>query len=478
MKLQLPRLPLRWWLVSSHGAAVAVPVVVLLGSGTLAADLRNQTRWDLEHQGALLSMLVEREVAHARETEPTAGVDELADTVAPLLVAAKERTLSGIRLVRPGGEVVASSAEAVFPEDLSGQPEVEAALAGEIGLEIRPRPAPSSPQPLSSESRRATVRLFVAVPVWSEGEVVGAVVLSRTPREEVQALVNMAPGVAGAVLAGVFAAVGFAALAATVGTRSLQVLGRGAARIADGDLAGVEDLARPERSRIAEVAATAESVTRMTGRLRERLAYIGEFASHVAHEFKTPIATLLGTFELLAEDEGMPEAQRRRFLGNGAGEVERLRKLVDGLLQLARADEVHPHAPVDFGEVVREVAERRGVRQDGAATVVLGDRQELWNVVDNLVRNALEHGGAHVWVHAFTEGSRTGCVVEDDGPGISEANLPRVFERFFTTRRDQGGTGLGLALVRAITRRHGGDTTVESAPGRTVFRVELPRSPP
>ena len=71
----------------------------------------------------------------------------------------------------------------------------------------------------------------------------------------------------------------------------------------------------------------------------------------------------------------------------------------------------------------------------------------------------------------------TGFRVIDDGRGISEANLPRVFDRFFTTDRGAGGTGLGLALVRAIAVRHGGEVTVDSRPGRTVFTVRLPLQP-
>jgi signal transduction histidine kinase len=467
----VPRLSLRWWLVLSHAAAIAMPVAVLLGSGTLAADLRDQTRWDLEHQGAILAMLVEREVV------AQGSIASAATALGPTFVAAKDKTLSGVRLVDASAVVVASSA-GTAGEDLVGQPEVEAALAGAVGVQVRPRPPPSSRQPLSSESRRATVRVFVATPVVVGGDIVGAVVLSRTPREEVQAMLHMAPGVLGAVVSGGFAAVGLAALAALVATRSLVVLGRGATRIAEGDLSGVEDLARPEQSRIAEVASTAASVTAMTGRLRERLAYIGEFASHVAHEFKTPLATLGGTFELLADDEEMPEAQRKKFLQNGAAEVDRLRRLVDGLLALARAEEVRSSVPVELGEVARDVAARHGVAVEGEGARVRGDRQELFTVVDNLVRNAFEHGGDAVKVKLvlFAGPDRAGVRVEDDGPGISAANVGRVFERFFTTRRDGGGTGLGLALVRAVTRRHGGDTTVESRPGHTVFVVELPRA--
>ena len=75
----------------------------------------------------------------------------------------------------------------------------------------------------------------------------------------------------------------------------------------------------------------------------------------------------------------------------------------------------------------------------------------------------------------WTEGPWTGVDVTDDGPGISPANLPKIFERFFTTDRERGGTGLGLALVRAVAEAHGGKVEVESRPGHTRFRITLPR---
>ena len=99
-------------------------------------------------------------------------------------------------------------------------------------------------------------------------------------------------------------------------------------------------------------------------------------------------------------------------------------------------------------------------------------------MIGNLVENARVHGGRDVWVRAWRSEGVCGFDVEDDGPGITPANLPRVFDRFFTTRRGSGGTGLGLALVRAVVTSHGGEVTVSSEPRRTVFRVRLPADEP
>ncbi len=276
--------------------------------------------------------------------------------------------------------------------------EVAEALSGQSSLVIRPRPLPSRFQPLSSESRRAKIRLFVAIPVEIEGEILGSIVVSRTPREEVQALYQMAPTAALSALGALLFTLALAWGAGVLAARSLRGLDQGAQRIADGDFGGIDDLARPRHSHIAEVAGVARSFTRMASRLQERMGYIGEFASNVSHEFKTPLATLRGTVELLSDDEEMPGVQRERFLDNAERELDRLERMVTGLLSLARADESHSRSPVVLDEVLASVARDAGIELQGRAHPVLGDRDQLEAVASNLVQNALRHGGDGVCV--------------------------------------------------------------------------------
>jgi signal transduction histidine kinase len=463
----LPTLPLRAWLIVAYSAVLLLPVLVLFASGALGRDLVRQTRWDLEHQSALLTMLVG---AVAADGDLAAHERVLSRH----LREAKHATLSGIRLVDADGIVVASSGDRrVLGEDLGGDPEVVAALAGAGGSVVRPRPRATN-APLDSRSRRATVRVFVASPVRVDGRIVGAIVLSRTPREEVQALYQMAPAGLwqGAVLA-VLATVAFGWLSSAVLTRSLSAVDRAAQRVADGHFDGLADLQRPKRSHLREVGRAALSVETMAVRLRDRLAYISEFASNVSHEFKTPLATLKGTLELLADDPDMPPDQRTRFMTNASQSVDRLERLVTGLLSLARAEETPDESIVDLEALVAASAERHGATWRGPLAPVRGDRSQLDAVVSNLLENARVHGG-RAWVEGFVDGGRTGFAVVDDGPGISPANLPQVFDRFFTTKRGQGSSGLGLALVRAIVFTHGGEVTVASRPGHTVFTVTLP----
>jgi signal transduction histidine kinase len=482
----LPELSLRTWLLGSHLVVLLLPLLALIGTGALAMDLRRQTRVDLEHQADVIGVLAAELVAQA-EHSPEAGRASVHERLDPLLVAIRERTLASVRIVDTEGRVVAASAGAELDEwDMSDDEVVRAALRGATGVATRDRDPPSSRQPLSSPSRRARVRLFVAkpirAPVSSErpGEIIGAVLLSRTPREEMQALYHMSPRLIWGLLVALALTIALAVFAGRLATRSLQSLAEAARRITHGSGHEGAKLLRSAGSHVDEVRALATATAAMAEQLQSRVEYINEFAGNVAHEFRTPIATLRGTAELLRDDEDMDPAQRKRFLDNALDELERLERLVDGLLALARAEQPHAGGHVDLAELLAALAKRwPEVRLSASerAGEVEGSAAQLRTVLDNLIDNAFAHGGPEVGVEvralAPSEG-RTGFEVIDDGPGISAANQARIFDRFFTTNREQGGTGLGLALVRRIVETHGGTIEVDSEPGRTCVRVWLP----
>lgn len=471
--MKLPVARLHVWLVLSHLVVFALPVVALIGTGALANDLRMQTREDVEHQAWLMARHVSLELA--RTDAPLADLD-----LSPLLRDAKAATLAGFRVVDARGVVVASSGEGLG-EDVSDDAEVAEALAGSPAAAVRPREGGRSrEQSLSGPSRRAGVRVFVAVPVLDGDAVAGAVLLSRTPREELQTLWQMAPRLSVGVLLALAGTVGLAFAAGRALSRALEGLASASERIAAGGDAPIPELDRAARSHVAEARALGAAMGGMRARLRERLRYIAEFAGNVSHEFKTPVSTLRGTVELLRDDDAMPPEQRARFLDNALADLDRLSRLVGGLLRLARAEEGGARAPLPLDEVLAAVrARHERLVVAGRAGTVEGSREQLEAAVGNLVENALRHGGPDVSVRAegWRDGPWTGIDVVDDGPGISPANLPRVFDRFFTTDRANGGTGLGLALVRAVCEAHGGHVEAESQPGRTRFRVVLPATP-
>lgn len=459
-------LSLRTWLVLSHLVVFTLPVLALVLTGALAADLREQTEEDLRHQATLLVLHLEERLAHGPLESPDL------DT---FLIHAKAATLAGYRVTDTSGRVVASSS-GEHGEDISDDEEVAAALRGTPGLAIKPRATQGSREaPLSGPSRHAGVRIFVTLPIEHRGKVVGAVVLSRTPREELQAFYQMSPRLSVGVVLALAGTVGLAIAAGRILSRSLRALAEASTGIATGSDTALLALEPAGRSHVSEARALALAMGTMSARLRQRLRYISEFAGNVSHEFKTPVSSLRGTVELLRDDDEMPAAQRTLFLDNALADLDRLSRLVGGLLRLARAEEGGARAAVELDPLVAEVAARAGLVATPGASRVDAVREQVEAVVTNLVENARRHGGPTITIAGWTDGALTGVDVTDDGPGISAANLPKIFDRFFTTDRAKGGTGLGLALVRAVAEAHGGRIEVESRPGYTRFRLVLPR---
>jgi signal transduction histidine kinase len=257
----------------------------------------------------------------------------------------------------------------------------------------------------------------------------------------------------------------------------------GAARIAAGDLdTRIEARGAPELEELAlrwndMTAALREHQRRLVE--SEKLAGIGRLAAGVAHEINNPLGVILGYAKLL----------RRRCDGATAEDLAvveeetlRAKEIVDGLLDLSRplpaADgEVDLRALSD--EVVSRLGEARllegvAVTVDGRARVP-GHPEKLRQVLVNLVRNAAEAAGAggRVEVRLAERGGSAEVAVEDSGPGIPPERRDRLFEPFFTTK--PRGTGLGLAVSRAIARAHGGDLAADGAPaGGARFALTLP----
>ena len=219
-----------------------------------------------------------------------------------------------------------------------------------------------------------------------------------------------------------------------------------------------------------------------------------EFVANVSHELKTPLTLLRGAAETLLDGGLEDEAHRRRFVEAIQRHAERLQRIVDDLLELARLEQpgIQPgEGDVDLAALARGVAESfreaaaaRGLALEvevGTAPIpVRGDAAMLERALANLVDNAVKYTQAgSVRVAAGGSGETAWCEVRDTGPGIPPEHLPRIFERFYRVdqgrSRELGGTGLGLSIVRHVAELHGGRVSVESELGRgSTFRVELP----
>jgi two-component system, NtrC family, sensor histidine kinase HydH len=235
----------------------------------------------------------------------------------------------------------------------------------------------------------------------------------------------------------------------------------------------------------------ADLIIGIEGQLRraERLSALGELSAVLAHEIRNPLGSIKGTAEIL-KDDFRPGDRKFEFLEILVKETDRLNRVVEDFLQLARPVQVERETcdlMAELGEVVALMsgeASGRGVRlllNPAVVEPVRGDREKLRQVFLNLILNGVQataRGGSLTVTSAAipaVEGRSPSVEISfaDTGEGMEPAVLERIFEPFFTTK--EGGTGLGLAIAQKIVESHGGTIKAESTPGRgTVFIVRLP----
>jgi signal transduction histidine kinase len=237
-----------------------------------------------------------------------------------------------------------------------------------------------------------------------------------------------------------------------------------------------------------EVGQLAMSLDRMRVQLAELDSARKRFIATASHELRTPIFSLSGFLELLA-DEDLDEETRRSFIQEIRGQVDRLGKLATDLLDLSRLEagslELRPEH-TDVGDICRMVAVEfapAASQQDSDLKVAMPaepldatcDPERLAQIMRILIDNALRHtpDGTGVTVSAEPNGTRVRLAVTDTGPGIKRGELDRVFEPFYTSD-DARGSGLGLAIARELAERMDGRLAATSVPGRTTFSLELP----
>jgi signal transduction histidine kinase len=277
------------------------------------------------------------------------------------------------------------------------------------------------------------------------------------------------------------------------------LIGYGAARIFAGRIRRLERAAdRIASGRFDEPVADSGSdelgeLSRAFDRMRIRLAGLDharrEFVANASHELRTPLFSLGGFLELL-EDEELDEPTRREFLETMAGQVRRLTKLADDLLDLSRLDAGRLHVetqPVELANLAgAAVDEFAGVALalehplelvgNGAAEA-RGDPQRVLQIVRILLENALVHTppGTPVKVAVRRADGRAEVTVTDGGPGISAEDRAELFERFYRGESTKAsGSGLGLAIAKELAGLMGGSIELESKPGETVFSLILP----
>ncbi len=414
------------------------------------------------------------------------GVDELSadqtDALDEELTRVGPIIFSHIRILDADGEALVDSAN---PTDVGAKyaetPEVASALRGERGAATR----------ITEDGR---VALYVANPIVVGDRIAGVAYTSATTFSIRTLLRDYRLRLGAAVLLFALLALVLTEMLSRWLAAPLLDLARSAVAFADGDHSV---RVRPRGS--SEIRTLAEAFNAMADEVQTALTELQEeenrksrFVSDVSHELRTPLTAIRGAAETLLDGD-VPEDDARQFLSTIVRESERLSRLANDLLTLQRIEGATGELPisrVDLTETARHaieglapLTEARGVSVvlEGSAPPVLGDRDRIQQVFGNLIDNAsrMTPDGGTVTVSISAEERESVARVSDEGPGIADEDIPRVFDRFYRAQasrdRSTGGAGLGLAIVAAIIKSHAGTVTASRGDdGGTVFTLRLP----
>ncbi len=373
-------------------------------------------------------------------------------------------------IVDDAGEGVAGSEPGTIGQDFGNRDEIAEAL--------------TSGNPNTGERFSNTLGedlYFVTVPVLSGDDVVGAVRISAPERVVSDRVANRQRGLLGVALISLAIAAAVAWLLARSITRPLRRLEATTAELAGGDLTARADIDDGP----AEIRSLAGSVNSMASRLGQLVARQREFAGTASHQLRTPLTALRLRLEQLQREPDGGGADRGEVVDAAIAETDRLRRMIEGLLLLSRAEDtaVGP-TTVDLAAIVRDRAEYwRALADEQRVTIdsttpavasVLAVPGAVEQIIDNLVDNALEvsPAGTQLIIGVTAVAPRIELHVVDQGPGLSEAEREHAFDRFWRGEQaEPGGSGLGLAIVRQLAEAGGGSAELRAAPSGGIDAV-------
>lgn len=422
------------------------------------------------------AILPERPPGRRTTTLPDPAAVDVHRRIAPVIERTTTTTLASVVMLDRRGIAVDGYGKGT---DMSRLPEVRSALTSRSRTTLRRRSEYDRRYAFEWLSRASSIRLHHARAIVVNGRVVGVLLLSRSPRALFRGIYEdrgkMALGAL--VIFGVL--IFLSGLVSRGVTRPIVALSRASADVAAGRGSAPET---PSTAAV-EIQELYENFRAMSEAIARRSGYLRDFAAAVSHEFKTPLAGIGGAVELLQDHgETMKKAERDKFLDNIAADTARLNQLVTRLLDLARADMARPEADVaaDLAAPIRRVVD--GLGGDGFTVeaelppvgAVAVPERAIEVVLTAILENSRQAGATSARVVARQEAEAVVLTVSDNGPGIADADRQRLFEPFFTTRREHGGTGLGLSIARSLLAASHGRIEAKPAKVGALFEVTLP----
>ena len=410
------------------------------------------------------------------------------ETIEPKDASVRERWLYRLgrfivgvaRLVVPGRRNVSRNPGEPFDNRTPLQAsEFQAALAGRYGSATRVTPGQRS------------LTLYSAIPVRDGTSVVGVVLVSESTYRLLQALYDVRLRIFEVILLSLIAAALLSMIVAATIARPLRALQADAATVLDhrGRLTrGFRGTARWD-----EIGDLARALEVLTTRFEKHLRFVESFSADLSHEFKNPLASIRAVADVLGSIEDPRE--RQRFVDKLLGDLTRLERLLAGVQEIVTIDthlERDPVSRVDLAVLLGNILDAHRLRTNGAVQLELqtppglpawalhvrASPERLAQVFDNLVDNAVSFSpaGGRVTVLLARANGRCQVSVCDQGPGIPDAHLKRIFERFFSYRPTrERHTGLGLSIARAIVESYDGSIEASNgSSGGARFDVTLP----
>lgn len=340
----------------------------------------------------------------------------------------------------------------------------------------------------SCSYRDGAFRSRAASPVLYQNRIIGSVYAYEYDTEQAELLdglqsnlLKLSAGIAAAVVLLSF-------ILSRMLTRKISALLTGIRKVREGAYEHRTHI--PGRDEIAQIG---EEFNSLTDRLQTTETLRRRFVSDASHELKTPLAAIRLLTDSILQTNNMDMETVRDFVTDIGSEAERLSRITEDLLRLTRLDsnQVDPPEVVEVAPVLEQVmrmmsllAQEKGTEltcQTGGDCRVLATKGEVHQVIYNLTDNAVKYSGSHgsVRVELRRDGNDVVLTVADNGPGIPEEDLPRVFERFYRVdkarSRAAGGTGLGLSIVQDTVTKRGGTVSAANRPeGGAVFTVRWP----
>lgn len=415
---------------------------------------------------------------------PSSKVDEpnelnqiVAEDMLPIIIEAQKTTLSGIKILDAEGTVTVGRNEVGL--NFSHLSEVKTAMSGDYVSLLRERISDMPMPALASISRGTGIRLFAAFPIIENDRIWGIVYLSRTPQNILKHIYDNKEKMTLIAISLIAVTLLLALLTSYTVSKPMNRLIDRIKRFTEGEIGAIEPMSSPG---VKEIEQLSKSFAKMAHTIHDRAQYIRQFAMSVSHEFKTPITSIQGSAELLLEHlDEMEVDKKNKFLQNIVADSDRLKRLITRLLELAKADSYIPENEITSLNQTLTILNDRyddlDIEFDGLANTdfeILMAQEHMETIFTNLFDNALQNGATKIAIKNRSHYGFVILTISDNGDGISASNKDKIFESFFTTKRENGGTGLGLGIVKSLLGAHNGAIFLKDYDQGACFEITLP----